>query len=165
MATISESIDIAAAADEVWALLADVRRLPEYSASTTAVRDAPQRLTAVGDRYVQVGRLLGVTLTSTWTVTVLEPGRVLVSEGRLAPGVRYRLAQRLEALPGGATRLGIDIDYAVPGGALGRFAARAGAEARATVEARAVLEGIRATVEAAHRSTPSAGSGTSDAPS
>jgi hypothetical protein len=111
------------------------------------VREAPERLTAVGQEYVQVGRLLGVKLTSRWRVTAIEPGRLLGNEGSLAPGVRYALKQWLEPLPGGGTRLWIEIDYTVPGGALGRLAARAGAEARAGREAQAVLDGIRATAE------------------
>ena len=61
----------------------------------------------------------------------------------------YTLTQRLEPLPGNRTRLWIEIDYTVPGGRLGRLAARAGAEQRAAREAQEVLDGIRATAEAA----------------
>src|SRR3954451_16671871 len=123
---IRRSVDIAAPVERVWDLLENVRRLPEYSESTDEVREAPERLTAVGQEYVQVGRLLGVKLTSRWKVIALDPGRLLSSEGSLAPGVRYTLTQRLEQLLDGGTRLWIDIDYALPGGPLGRFAARAG---------------------------------------
>ena len=147
--TIRRSIDIAAPVALVWDLLEHVDRLPEYSASTEEVRDAPERLTAVGQQYVQVGKLLGVKLTSRWRVTAIEPERLLRSEGRLAAGVRYELTQRLEPLEPNATRLSIEIDYALPGGPLGRFAAKAGAEARAGREAQEVLEGIRDTAEAA----------------
>jgi uncharacterized membrane protein len=149
MPTITRSIDIAAPVAAVWDLLEHVDRLPEYSASTKEVREAPERLTSVGQEYVQVGRLLGVTLTSRWRVTAIEPGRLLSSEGTLAAGVKYQLTQRLEATDDAHTRLSIEIDYTVPGGALGRFAARAGAESRAAREAQAVLEGIRTTAEAA----------------
>jgi uncharacterized membrane protein len=145
---IERCVAIAAPPARVWALLEDVRRLPEYSESTDEVVDAPDRLTAVGQEYVQVGRLLGVRLRSRWRVVAIEPGRLLGNEGSLAPGVRYTLTQRLEPLPSGGTRLWIDIDYTVPGGALGRLAARSGAEARAGREAQAVLDGIRATAEA-----------------
>jgi uncharacterized membrane protein len=148
VSTIKRSVDIAAPPEQVWDLLEDVRRLPEYSDSTDEVRDAPERLTEVGQEYVQVGRVLGVKLTSRWRVTALEPGRLLSNEGSLAPGVRYSLTQRLEPLSENRTRLWIDIDYTVPGGALGRLAARAGAESRAGREAQAVLDGIRDTVEA-----------------
>ena len=144
---IERSVDIAATPERVWDILEDVRRLPEYSDSTDEVRDAPERLTAVGQTYVQVGRLLGLKLASHWRVTAIEPGHLLSSEGSLAPGVRYSLTQRLLALPDGSARLSVEIDYTVPGGALGRVAARAGAEARAGREAQAVLDGIRATAE------------------
>jgi uncharacterized protein YndB with AHSA1/START domain len=145
--TLTRSTDIAAPPARVWNLLEDVRRLPEYSENTQEIREAPERITAVGQHYVQVGRLLGVKLTSRWQVIALDPGRLLSSEGSMAPGVRYTLTQRLEPLPDGGTRLVIDITYTIPGGALGRFAARAGAEARAGREAQAVLDGIRATLE------------------
>jgi len=146
--TITRSVEIAARPERVWELLENVRRLPEYSESTDEVRDAPERLTTVGQEYVQVGRLLGVKLASRWKVIALEPGRLLSSEGSLAPGVRYTLTQRLEPLDDGVTRLWLEIDYTIPGGALGRLAARAGAEGRAGREAQAVLDGIRSTAEA-----------------
>jgi uncharacterized membrane protein len=149
VATFERCIDIAAPVERVWDLLENVRRLPEYSASTDEVRDAPDRLTGVGQEYVQIGRMLGVKLTSRWRVTAIEPGRLLSNEGTLGHGVRYALTQRLEPLADGGTRLWIEIDYRVPGGALGRFAARAGAVQRAEREASAVLEGIRDTAEAA----------------
>ena len=147
MDTIRRSVDIAAPAEYVWTLLEDVRRLPEYSDSTDEVLEAPDRLTAVGQEYVQVGRLLGVRLTSRWRVTAIEPGRLLSSEGTLAAGVSYTLTQHLESRPDGGSRLTIDINYSLPGGRLGRFAARAGAEGRAGREAQAVLDGIRAAAE------------------
>lgn len=148
MTTIERSVDIAAPPQKVWELLEDVRRLPEYSDGTDEVRDAPERLTRVGQRFVQVGRLLGLKIKSKWEVVDIRPGSLLRSVGTLAPAVRYTLTQRLEPIDGG-TRLGVVIEYKVPGGALGRFAAAAGAEDRAGSEAQAVLEGIKRTVEAA----------------
>jgi uncharacterized protein YndB with AHSA1/START domain len=145
--TITLNTDIAAPPSKVWALLEDVRQLPAYSASTEEVRGAPERLTAVGQEYVQVGKLLGMTLKSRWRVTAIEPGRLLANEGTLMPGVRYCLTQRLEQVADRRTRLWLDIDYTLPAGRLGRLAAKAGVESRAAREAQAVLDGIRATVE------------------
>lgn len=147
MPTITLNTDIAAPPTKVWALLEDVRQLPAYSASTEEVRGAPERLTTVGQEYVQVGKLLGMTVKSRWRVTAIEPGRLLANEGTLTPAVRYCLTQRLEQLPNDHTRLWLDIDYTMPGGRLGRLAAKAGVESRAAREAQAVLDGIRATVE------------------
>lgn len=112
------------------------------------MREAPERLIEIGQRYVQVGKLLGMKVTSRWEVTAIEPGRLLTSVGTLAPGVRNTLTQRLEPMADGRTRLSIDIDYTLPGCSLGRLAARAGVEQRAGREAHGVLDGLRATAEA-----------------
>jgi uncharacterized membrane protein len=147
MPSITRQVDIDAPPERVWALLEDVRRLPEFSSSTLEVRDAPERLTAPGQGYTQVGRLLGKKYTSHWRVVELEPGRRLRSEGTVGPGVRYCLTQEVTASGPDGTRLSIVMDYSLPGGPLGRLAAKAGIESRATREAQEVLDGIRSTVE------------------
>lgn len=145
---INRAVEIDAPANEVWGLLEDVRRLPEFSTSTLEVRDAPERITATGQGYTQVGRLLGNTYSSHWTVVALDPGRRIRSEGTIGPGVRYCLTQELEELTPDRSRLRIIVDYALPGGLLGRLVAKAGIEQRATREAESVLEGIRCAVGA-----------------
>jgi uncharacterized membrane protein len=157
MATIRKSVEIAAPAAEVWSLLEDVRRLPELSESTEEVRDAPDRLTEPGQQYVQVGRLLGKTYSSTWTVKDIEPGRRIQSEGSVGPGVKYCLTQRLSEPEAGRTRLEITIDYTLPGGVLGRVADHAGVASRAEREAQQVLDGVKRVVEADVRDTRRAG--------
>jgi uncharacterized membrane protein len=144
-------VEIDAPATDVWKVLEDVRRLPEFSDSTVEVTNAPDRITAVGQTYTQVGKLLGRTYSSTWTVRDLQPGRQLSSEGTIGAGVRYCLTQHLRDLGDGHSRLDIDIDYSVPGGALGRLAAKAGVESRAGKEAQAVLDGIKSVVERGSR--------------
>lgn len=155
MATIRRSVDIDAPASAVWALLEDVRRLPEFSDSTEEVREAPERLTRPGQRYIQVGRLLGKRYSSTWTVQDIQPGRRIRSEGRVGPGVTYCLTQSLASHDGDRTRLEITIDYSLPGGLLGRLADRAGVASRAEHEAQQVLDGVKRTVEADVRDTRS----------
>jgi len=145
--TITRAVDIDADPGSVWQLLEDVRRLPEYSPSTLEVSDAPERLTTVGQSYTQVGKLLGKRYRSTWTVTDLEPGRRIRSEGTIGAGVRYCLTQNLTAVGKSKSRLEIVMDYTLPGGPLGRLASKAGVAARATREAEEVLDGIRSTVE------------------
>jgi uncharacterized membrane protein len=147
MATITRGVDINAGTDAVWALLEDVRRLPEFSASTVEVTDAPERITAAGQSYVQVGRLLGKRYRSRWTITDLDPGHRICSEGTVGPGVRYCLTQTLRSAGSGRSHLEIVIDYTLPGGLLGRLADRAGVEAKASQEAQAVLDGVKSTVE------------------
>ncbi len=148
MGTITRDTQIDAPAGVVWSVLENVRMLPEVSPSTEAVEDAPLRLTAPGQTYVQVGRILGRRLRSVWTVKEIEPQRLLRSEGVLGGGIRYCLTQRLEPAGAGRTRLAVEIDYVVPGGVLGRLAAKAAVESRAATEAQTVLNGIRRVAEA-----------------
>jgi uncharacterized membrane protein len=152
MADISDQVDIHAPADEVWKLLEDVSRLPDFSSSTVAVKDAPDRLTKKGQTFTQVVKAVGKRWQSQWTVLEIDPGHLLSSEGTVAPGVRFRLTQRLEARGNDEARLGLDIAYDVPGGRLGRIAARAGLERRAASEAKAVLTGIQRVAESEHKS-------------
>ena len=147
MPTIQQSVEIERPAGAVWAVLEDVRRLPEFSASTVAVRDAPERLTAPGQTFHQEVRLLGRSFDSEWVVTAIDPGRSLTIEGDVGYGVRYCLTESLEALGPDRCRFGLHIDYRLPLGVLGRVADRLGVGRRAEAEAGEVLAGMKALVE------------------
>jgi len=108
----TKSIDIDAPPADVWAVLADVRRMPELSPSTESV-DAPPALSAVGDRFEQVVRLAGRRFRSTWTVTAIEPGRTLAIAGRVLPGTHYEMVEQLAPLPDDRTRLAITATTAI----------------------------------------------------
>ncbi len=148
MPTIQQSVEIERPAGAVWAVLEDVRRLPEFSHSTVAVREAPERLTAPGQTFHQEVKLLGRSFDSEWVVTALEPGRSLTIEGDVGYGVRYCLTESLEELGPDRCRFGLHIEYRLPLGVLGRVAGRLGVERRAEAEAGEVVAGMKALVEA-----------------
>jgi uncharacterized membrane protein len=148
MAVISDQVDINAAAGDVWAVLSDVRDLPHYSSSTIAVEDAPDCLEAEGQTFVQVVRLFGKEFRSKWTVLEYDAGKLLRTEGKVGPGVRLDLSQRLEVRSPDQTRLTLEIHYQVPGGALGRLVSKGRLERRAKTEARSVLAGIKSAAQA-----------------
>ena len=148
MPSITRETEIDAPSDVVWSVLEDVRALPEVSPSTEAVEDAPPRLTAPGQTYVQVGRLLGRRMRSRWTVRAIEPARFIRSEGDLGLGARYCLTQNLTPLGATRTKVQVTVDYTVPGGVLGRLAAKAAVESRVASEAQTVLDGVRRVAEA-----------------
>jgi uncharacterized membrane protein len=145
--TIQQSVEIERPAGAVWAVLEDVRRLPEFSHSTVAVREAPERLTAPGQTFHQEVRLLGRSFDSEWVVTALEPGRSLTIEGDVGYGVRYCLTESLEELGPDRCRFGLHIEYRLPLGVLGRVAGRLGVERRAEAEAGEVVADMKALVE------------------
>ncbi len=147
MPTIEHDVEIERPAGAVWAVLEDVRRLPEFSASTVAVRDAPERLTEVGQTFRQEVKVLGRRFDSEWVVTALDPGRSLTIEGDVGYGVRYCLTESLDPLGPDRCRFRLRIDYRLPLGVLGRVAGRLGVERRAEAEAGEVVAGMKRLVE------------------
>ena len=143
----TDATDIAAPAATVWAILEDVRRMPELSPSTTSVT-APPRLCRVGDTFVQEVTLAGRSFRSTWEVTRIEPGLVLGLAGRLLPGTRYEMLEEIEPLDASHCRLHLTMRWKLPFGPLGKLAGKLGAERRALDEAGAVLDGVRRLAEA-----------------
>lgn len=151
MATIQHEAVIDRPAADVWAILEDVRRLPELSKSTVEVRDAPPRLTGTGQTFTQVVSVLGKRFESEWEVTTFEPARSFSIEGDVGYGVRYCLREEVEALDAGRCRFRLHITYTLPLGVLGKVAGRLGVERRATAEAAEVVAGLKSVAEATPR--------------
>jgi len=149
MAVIVKSVEIERPASEVWAVLEDVRRLPEFSPNTREIRNAPERITEVGQTFCQVVKLLGKRFESDWTVTELDPGRRLGIKGSVGFGAHYHLREDVEPLGDVRCRFSITIDYELPLGGLGRLASRLAVERRADSEAAGVLAGLKELVESA----------------
>jgi uncharacterized membrane protein len=146
MPSIERSIDIDRPVADVWAVLEDVRRLPEFSPSTVQV-DAPPRLVAAGQRFRQVVALAGRRFESEWTVAGLTPGRCLAIEGSLVPGTHYRISEELTPTGAGSCRMTLRMHYKLPFGPLGRLAGKLGVESKAAEEAEGLLEGLKRVTE------------------
>jgi hypothetical protein len=147
MATIEHEAVIDRPAHEVWAILEDVRRLPELSDSTLEVRDAPERLATEGQTFTQVVQVLGKRFESEWVVTSFGPGRAFAIEGDVGYGVRYCLREAVDELAADRCRFRLHITYTLPLGVLGRVAGRLGVERRARAEAAEVVAGLKAVAE------------------
>jgi uncharacterized membrane protein len=147
VSTIEHAVEIDAPATDVWAVLEDVRRLPELSPSTEAVLDAPDRLSAVGQRFRQVVKLLGRSYESDWSVVAFSARSSLAIQGTVGYGVSYCLTEAVEPISANRSRLIVTIDYKLPFGPLGRVASKLGVESRARAESRQVVDGIRRIVE------------------
>lgn len=148
MATIERTVVIDRPPAAVWAVLEDVRRLPELSRSTVEVTEAPERLTAPGQRFRQVVKAVGKRFDSEWEVLELEPERRLTIAGSVGYGVTYRLLETLAPIGTDATRFGVCIEYRLPFGPVGRVAERLGVSRLAEQEAGEVAAGLKRVVEA-----------------
>jgi hypothetical protein len=136
----------AAPTEVVWQVLQEVRRLQDWSPSTTAV-DGPARLTGTGERFTQTVEVGGRAFRSDWTVDRYDPQQRLTLSGRILPGVGVELDVAL-APQGAGTEICLTMRYRLPFGPLGRLAGRLGLVGRAAVEAEAVLAHVAAEAEA-----------------
>ncbi len=92
-----DQILIAASADLVWSVYADVERWPEWTASTTSVDFVVGTTLALGAKVrIRQPRLP----TAVWEVTALDPGRSWTWEAR-GPGVHTTAFHTLEPGDGG----------------------------------------------------------------
>jgi uncharacterized protein YndB with AHSA1/START domain len=86
---VSRSVEVAAPAEELFAIVADPRRHSEIDGSGTVRENivAPAKL-AAGDRFSTKMRMLGLPYRITSTITALKPGALI--EWRHPFGHRWR---------------------------------------------------------------------------
>jgi ligand-binding SRPBCC domain-containing protein len=118
MGRINRSTVVDCPPDRVFAVLADVDRLTEFSSMTVSIRNGPGRPVQAGDTFEQAVRILGKELESEWTVVEVVPSTLLRFEGTAPAGARATLVERLSP-DGGGTRVELDVDYDLPLGILG----------------------------------------------
>jgi uncharacterized membrane protein len=134
------TLDIARRADEVFAYLTDVDKLPEWQGSVvSSSADGPLR---EGARIVEQRALLGHEAETELEVTAYEPGRRFALRSLRGP-VELSIDHEMEP-NGRATRLLVTAT-AKPGGLL-RFAGRA-VEAKARHELRRDFERLKTNLE------------------
>jgi hypothetical protein len=74
---------IDATADDVWATICDLERVPEWVEPTVAMTYLSQPLAAAGVTYSERTRVAGPIIIPThWEITEFEPRRRQVHEGR-----------------------------------------------------------------------------------
>jgi carbon monoxide dehydrogenase subunit G len=88
----ANTIDIAAPPDQVWSVLIDVERWPEWTPSMTSIERFDAGPFVVGSRvHIQQPKLL----PATWTITELAPGKSFTwVTGR--PGLHVIARHRIE---------------------------------------------------------------------
>lgn len=150
MANIVHEVSISCPPGEVFALLADVERLAEFSHMTVEVRNGPGRALEVGDRFEQVVKILGVEVDTDWEVTEVQPDALIRLDGRSTANGRATLCHKIQPAGTGCVAR-IEIDYDPPFGVLGEIADKLVFERRNEEDAERILERLKELCERGQR--------------
>jgi uncharacterized protein YndB with AHSA1/START domain len=114
-----------ASPDRVWEVVSDPRNLPKWDRRVAAVRGVPPTGLAPGTEYITEMRFMGVHTSVRAKVLDMAPPRY--ARLRLSGLLNATVETWVEPVDGDGRRslLRHRIDYSVPGGPLGNFAARA----------------------------------------
>ena len=121
MANIVRETSVSCPPSEVFAVLANVERLPEFSDMTVAVKNGPGRPLQVGDRFDQVVKLVGIELDTEWEVTEMVANSHIKIEGRSKSNGRASMTETVTPHDDGCV-VRIEVDYDPPLGLLGEIA-------------------------------------------
>lgn len=107
---------------DVWDLMVQANRMPDWNTELVEVLDISGNTDRIGGGYRQVWKLFGRRIESRhpWLVTAVDPYRSREFRGVLPIGVEAVGRDRLEAVDGG-TRVTVEIEYATPWGFVGRL--------------------------------------------
>ena len=118
---VKRAIDIAAAPEDVYAVLMDANRLEDWVTIHDELLDAPDGPLKEGSELTQRLRLAGKCFTVRWTVVENDRARRVVWEGR-GP-MRSKASAIYNLAPDGdGTHFSYTNEYQLPGGPLGRLA-------------------------------------------
>lgn len=118
---VEREIDIAAAPEDVYAVLMDAGRLEDWVTIHDALIEAPAGPLEKGSKLTQRLKLAGKCFTVRWTVVENERARRVVWEGRGPMRSKASAIYRLSP-DGTGTHFSYQNDYSLPGGPLGRMA-------------------------------------------
>ncbi|MCQ4084858.1 SRPBCC family protein [Streptomyces sp. RB6PN25] len=113
MADVTAQARIAAPAGKVWDVLTDFGTYGRWNATHTSFpKGGPSPLAAQAE-YVENMKLMGFPAEVTWTVTELEPERVLATTGKGPMGVNLGMRYALDE-DGDGTTVRVDGSFAGP---------------------------------------------------
>lgn len=111
MGTVNATLDVPAAQDEVWGVIADPGRYDEWLTIHTKWKDGTPERFVEGAQVAEVVTMLGMANTITWTVEQLDvPSRLRISGVGMA-GVRSTFTLAVDPLDEGGSRVGIEAQF------------------------------------------------------
>ena len=117
MPVIERDVVIDAPAEEVFAIIEDPERLPEYMAGVTGVADVVRTPGRVGDSYTVTYSVLGMHFPTKVSIIEWEQNRAYVEkmEGSMPGTSAVNLHSK-----GNGTKVTWKMDYSIKGGVLGK---------------------------------------------
>jgi uncharacterized membrane protein len=144
--SIRRQMSISTPPAKVYAVLADVERLAEFSHMTVGVSNGPGRALAVGDRFNQVVKVLHIELDTEWEVTEMVPDQRIRVSGRSKANGSATITQSIAA-EGDGSLVTFEIEYDPPFGILGDIADKALFEQRHEHDAEQILVALKTLCE------------------
>ena len=143
---VRSSIEIEASPDEVWEVVMDPNRLGDWvSAHRELHRDGKGEL-AEGETFAQTLRLGGAKTRIEWTIVDMEKPRSAYWRGR-GP-IRSKAYVTYDLTPDGSgTRFDYCNSFDLPGGPVGRLAARVASASKGKAEAEKSLATLKSILE------------------
>ena len=142
MPAVELDLDLPAPPEEVWAVVSDLSRYPDWVTVHRAFPDGAPSSPAEGDSFRQELTVAGQDFEVTWTVEAADAPHRLAFRGTGPAGTKafteYRLSEQ-----GGGTHFDYVNEFDLPGGPLGAIAGRA-VEPQSRGEAERSLEQLRA---------------------
>jgi uncharacterized membrane protein len=146
MARIERQIEVDRSPGEVFALLTDLDRLPEWATIVVETRDVSDLPVRQGCTFRQTLRVLGREVETDWRVTELDPPNHVAYEAAAPGGGTLTMRQSVAPHDAGS-RVALEIDYELPGFWLGELLDRGVVEAHNEREADASLERLKRLLE------------------
>ena len=129
MAVVSETAELPASPEQVWAKVGDLSTYPEWLTLHEGFPDGTPELTE-GTTFKEKVKIMGMPGEVTWTVTACEPNKRLEMEGRGPMGTTTRAGWTLAANGGDSTSLTYEGEFS--GAALAPMASALEKESRKT---------------------------------
>jgi uncharacterized membrane protein len=146
MARIERQIEIDRTPGEVFEVLTDLDRLPDWATMVLENHNTPEKPLRTGQTFGQTIRIAGRNLTTEWEVSELEAGRRVAYRATGPAGASLEMHQRIEPRDNGS-RVELEIDYDLPGGALGDAVDKLYVERRNEREAAHSLSNLKELLE------------------
>jgi carbon monoxide dehydrogenase subunit G len=146
MAQIRRDNEIRQPPAEVFAVLTDLDRLPDWATIVADTREVSDRPLRIGCTFRQRLRVLGQELETSWRVTDLDAPRTVAYEATGPAGSRLDMRQTVDPVADGS-RVSLEVDYDLPGGVIGEALDRAVVQSQNESEAERSLGRLRQLLE------------------